>query len=227
MNEFLILIEAVLAFAGLVAMGKTFGKTGIVAWMSMALILANITTAKNIDLFGLETTLGTVMFATTFLATDMLTEKYGKFAAIKGILLSWVVACAFLAFTTLATTYEPNSLDFISNSMDDVFSYNVRITSASLVMCLVANLLDIWIYSKLKAKMGGRHMWVRNNVATITCNCGENFLFMLLAFGGVFPISDILMIALTTSIIEAALAVFDTPFLYMYKLVGKGKAPLE
>lgn len=226
-NEILIVIEALLAFTCLLALGKTFGKTGIVAWMCMALILANITTAKNVDLFGMETTLGTVMFATTFLGTDMLTERYGKFAAAKGLVLSWAVACTFLAFTVIANTYVPNSLDFISPSMSDVFSYNMRITGASLVMCLAANLLDIWIYSKLKAKMGGKQMWLRNNVATITCNCGENFLFMFLAFGGVLPIGDILVIALTTSAVEVALAVLDTPFLYAYKNLSRNKPLME
>lgn len=201
-------------------MWRFLGKCGLIAWMTMALIAANLTTAKNVDLFGMQATLGTVMFASTFLATDIITEAHGKQTAAKCVIASWVGALAFLAFTALAVQYVPNELDFISTSMSEVFSYNFQITGASLVMCLVANLADVWLYSKIRLMAEGKHMWLRNNVATITCNCLENFLFIGLAFYGVLPFENLVIIALTTTVLEVFLAVLDTPFLYLAKHVG-------
>lgn len=58
-------------------------------------------------------------------------------------------------------------------------------------------------------------MWLRNNVATIVSNGAENFLFYLIAFLGVFPVKDILIIAVTATLIEIVIAICDTPFLYL------------
>ena len=57
------------------------------------------------------------------------------------------------------------------------------------------------------------------SIAAIVCNCLENFGFVLLAFAGVYPMKELLMIAISTSIIEAAIAVCDTPFLYIAKRI--------
>ena len=81
----------------------------------------------------------------------------------------------------------------------------------------LANLADIWLFNRLKTATNGKHLWLRNNVATIVCNGGENFLFILLAFLGIYTFGECLVIALSTTIIEIVVAVCDTPFLYLAK----------
>ena len=58
-------------------------------------------------------------------------------------------------------------------------------------------------------------LWQKNNICTILCNCLENFGFIFLAFGGLMPFKELLIIALSTSAIETVIALFDTPFLYL------------
>ena len=83
-------------------------------------------------------------------------------------------------------------------------------------MFLICNMADINIYNKLKNKYPNK-MWLRNNVSTILCNCIENYFFNTLAFIGIFPVSVIISIATTTTIIEIVIALCDTPFLYLSK----------
>lgn len=73
------------------------------------------------------------------------------------------------------------------------------------------------LLDKLRNKTQGKALWLRNNVSTILCNCVENFGFIGLAFAGIYDIETILTIAASTSIIEALVAVLDTPFLYLAK----------
>ena len=87
-------------------------------------------------------------------------------------------------------------------------------------MFFIANMLDIYIYNKLKEKLP-KKLWLRNNVATITCNCIENYFFNTLAFIGIFSLPVIISIATTTTIIEIVIAVCDTPFLYLSKYWNK------
>ena len=77
-------------------------------------------------------------------------------------------------------------------------------------------MMDIYIYNKLKDKFPN-HLWLRNNVSTILCNCLENYFFNTLAFIGIFSMSVIISIATTTTIIEIVISVCDTPFLYLSK----------
>lgn len=215
MNELWLFVEVIVAFGGVVIASKAFGKSGLVAWIGVATVLANIMTAKTTMLFGMEATLGTVLFASTFLATDVLTEKYGKKEAEKAVAIGAMSAVAFIIAAQIALLYTPSANDYANESMQTLFSLNLRISAASIVMYLVANLADVYLYSKIKEKTKGKKMWLRNNVATILCNALENFGFVALAFFGVFPVSVLLTIAVTTSVIEIIAAVCDTPFLYL------------
>jgi len=62
-------------------------------------------------------------------------------------------------------------------------------------------------------------MWLRNNLCTIICNGGENFAFYLIAFVGLMPVSTILFMATSATIIEILIALCDTPFLYLSKKI--------
>ena len=104
--------------------------------------------------------------------------------------------------------------------MKTLFAINLRTSIASMGMFFIANMLDIYIYNKLKEKLP-KKLWLRNNVATITCNCIENYFFNTLAFIGIFSLPVIISIATTTTIIEIVIAVCDTPFLYLSKYWNK------
>lgn len=217
MNELLIILGIILVFSVEVLLEKIFKKEAMYVWIPVALIIANILTAKNIDIFGVSTTMGTLMFASVYLATDILNEKYGKKESIKALNIGIVLLILFTIITQVSLLFKPNAFDFINGSLKDVFSINLRITIASIVMCYLSNMLDIHLFEKIKSKTGNSKLWLRNNVATIVSNCLENYLFIFMAFVGIYDIKTILIIATTTSIIECVIALLDTPFLYLSK----------
>ena len=217
MNELLIILGIVLVFSVEILLEKIFKKEAMYVWIPVALIIANILTAKNIDIFGVSTTMGTLMFASVYLATDIINEKYGKKESIKALNIGIILLILFTIITQVSLVFKPNAFDFINGSLKDVFSINLRITIASVVMCYLSNMLDIHLFEKIKNKTGNGKLWLRNNVATIVSNCLENYLFIFMAFVGVYDIKTILVIATTTSIIECIIALLDTPFLYLSK----------
>ena len=54
MNHIILIVEIVAAFSMLAAAKKLFGKAGIMAWIAIATVFANIFEAKNMMLFGLN-----------------------------------------------------------------------------------------------------------------------------------------------------------------------------
>ena len=217
MNELLLIVEIAVVFSAVLLSKKFFGKTGLFVWIAIAAIVANLQTAKNIDLFGLQATLGTVMFASTFLATDILNECYGMKESKKGVFIGLFAVVIFLVSTQLMLLFQPNGLDMVNGSMQTLFGLNLRICVSSVAMFFLANLVDVYLFEKLKKKFDGKKLWLRNNISTIVCNGIENFLFVLFAFIGIYSIGDVLIIGLTTTIIEVIVALCDTPFLYAAK----------
>lgn len=227
MNELIIAVEIIVVFSILLLCKKLFGKTGLMVWVSLATVLANIITAKNVNIFGLSTAIGTVMFASTFLATDILTEFYSAKDAKKAINVGLFSNVILIVSTQIALLYTPSEFDYANDAMKTLFSLNLRISIASAAMYYIANMADILVFSKIKVRTSGKYLWLRNNVATILCNCLENFGFIGLAFAGIYDVGTIMTIAISTSIVEAIVAVCDTPFLYLAKRIKHGDEPEE
>ena len=77
-NEILFIASVLIYLGSVVLLYKLFGKNGLFAFAIFGTLLGNIAVCKCIDLFGLSATSGNVLYASTFLVTDILSERYGK-----------------------------------------------------------------------------------------------------------------------------------------------------
>ena len=209
-------INIIVTFSLVIIIENLFKKEVLYVWLSVAVILANLTVCKMIDIMSFTTSLGNVLFASTFLATDIMSEKYSKKDAKKGIYISLFSGITFIIITQLTLLFIPSSEDVVQNAMQTLFSISIRTTIASMLMFFISNMLDIKLYNYLKDKYPNK-LWLRNNVSTIICNCAENYLFNTLAFIGIFSVPTIISIATTTTLMEIVIAICDTPFLYISK----------
>lgn len=219
MNNILLILSIIMVFSLEVIVEKIFKKEGLYVWVAIAMITANILVAKQINLFGFSATLGNVLFASTYLATDILSEKYSSKYSKKAINMGIVSVILFTIFTQVSLLFKPNSLDMVNDSMINLFQFSLRVNISSIVMCYLSNLLDVWLFEKIKSKTKGKYIWLRNNLSTIASNCLENYFFTFFAFVGIYDIGTIFAIATATSIIEIIVALCDTPFLYLSKKV--------
>lgn len=219
MNNILLIVSIIGIFSLMLVVKKFLGKEGMIGWIGIASILANLLLIKSVNLLGISATLGNVLFASNFLATDIITENYGYKEAKKGVKFGIMAVIIFMIVTQFALLYIPNSEDVAQSSFELLFSFIPRISLASVSMFALSNFVDIRLYEFLRKKSNGKKMWLRNNLCTIICNGGENFLFYLIAFLGVMNIGTILSIALSATVIEVLIALCDTPFLYISKKV--------
>ena len=218
MNIFLGSISIIIIFSLVVLIEKLFKKDGLFVWISIATIMSNILVCKSIDILGFTTTLGNIMFASNFLATDIISEKYNYKDSKKAVILGVVSQIIFLIVMKIALLYIPSNVDLSNDSMKQLFTINFRVSISSIIMYMISNLLDIYLFEKLRNKYPDK-LWLRNNVSTICSNCLENYLFTFLAFIGIYNINTIYTIATTTSIIEIIIALLDTPFMYISKKI--------
>lgn len=213
MNILLTVMAIVLCFGGVVLADKFFGKDGLYAFMIFATLVANIIVCKTVSMAGVTFTLGAVMFASNFLATDVLSEKYGKKAAKKGVYMAVCAAVLFIVAMQVSLLYKPDATDIANEYMKGLFGLSTRTAIASVALFGLSNLADVYLYDAIRKRVP-KKLWLRNNVATITTNCLENFFFYVIAFAGIFDMKSLVEMAVTCSILEAIVGICDTPFIY-------------
>ena len=88
-TELLWIIFLFFCFSSILIFLKIFGYIGLYIYSVIAVIAANIQVLKIVDFFYSPEpiALGTVLFASTFLCTDILSEYFGKEKARQNVLI--------------------------------------------------------------------------------------------------------------------------------------------
>lgn len=211
-------------FSFIIIIFRLFGKTGLYAWVPIAAIVANIQVIKLVEIVGITATLGNIVYASSFLVTDILSELYGKKEAKKAVYLGLFSLVAMTILMNMALIFTPAPDDFSQESLKNIFSFMPRIAGASLVAYFISQSHDVWAFEFWKNRSpSGRHLWLRNNASTMVSQFIDSSLFTLLAFLGVFPPAVLFEIFWTTYLLKWVVGVSDTPFLYIAKEWHMGK----
>jgi len=200
---------------------RLFGKTGLYIWTAVAVVLANIQVMKTIQIFGMVTSLGNVIYSSIFLTTDILNENHTKKDAQKAVWIGFFVIIATMIIMQITLRFVPfgdeGSLE-LSKNLSGVFKFFPRIVFASVVAYFISQSHDVWFFAKMKKKHKKKHLWLRNNLSTLTSQLLDNTIFTLIAFVGFYESEVIVQIFITSLILKYMVAVFDTPFIYLARL---------
>lgn len=220
-NEILLLGSVFFIFGMALAGYKLFGTTGLYCLSAVATILANIEVVLLINAFGMEQTLGNVLFAVTFLITDILSECEGKKAANKAVFIGVFASLFFLLLTQSWLLYVPSRNDTMMGAVSTVFSNTPRMIIASLAVYALSQLFDVWLYHKWWAftekRFGDkrRFLWLRNNGSTLISQILNTLLFTLFAFAGTYDAATLWSIFLSSYVIYIFTSLLDTPAVYL------------
>lgn len=212
-NSILWAVCLLISFVMIVLAYKYYGKVGIFMWIIFATIVSNIQTVKLVEIFGIETALGNILYGTTFLATDALNLKYGEKTARKSILLGIITMILVSLFMTIALYYKPSANDFSQESLKVIFTLNLRITIASVIAFAISQFNDTKLFAFLQKKYN--KLWISNNLSTIVSQVIDTVIFTLITYLGLVPFNVIIELMLSMLAFKIIVAIFDTPFLYI------------
>lgn len=196
------------------------GKIWLQAFLITSYIITLCITTKFFDFFGFTASAGLVTYAGIFLATDMLTEKYGKAVGFQTVRMSFFVGVVFILMTQMNLFFEP--LRFSqehSDAMSVVYGSTIRVMAAGFFAYLIAQHFDVWIYHRISEMTKGRFLWMRNIGSTIMSQVIDSILFFTLAFYGTMPNNVFVQIIFTGIILKVLIALLDTPFMYLSKRI--------
>ncbi|KMZ42284.1 queuosine precursor transporter [Brevibacillus sp. HB1.3] len=196
---------------------RLFGRMGLYAWIGMATVLANIQVVKTIEMFGLVMTLGNTIYASIYLVSDLLNEKYGEREAKKAVWFGFFTLIATTIIMQLVLVFEPQPQGpEIQRSLETIFGLMPRVALGSLCAYFVSQFVDVKIYTWLKKKCPGRNqLWIRNNGSTLVSQMLDSVTFCTIAFLGEFPMDVWWQILLTTYLIKFVVSAASTPVLYI------------
>ncbi|MDD6920237.1 MAG: queuosine precursor transporter [Eubacteriales bacterium] len=225
MNEALLLGSVFIFYSLVLVFMKLFGLHGLYVWIVVATIAANIEVLILVDAFGIEQTLGNVLFASTFLVTDIISENYGKKEANKGVNIGIAASALFILISQIWLLFEPSKNDWAMESIKTIFTNTPRIMAASLLVYAISQKLDVWLYHKWWAftekKYGNKnkYLWLRNNGSTLFSQFINIVMFNIAAFAGVYDVSTVINIVVAGYIIYIVTSLLDTPFVYLSRRI--------
>ncbi|MGC4377239.1 queuosine precursor transporter [Fictibacillus sp. Mic-4] len=194
---------------------RLFGKTGLYAWIGAMTILANIQVAKTIEMFGFVMTLGNTAYATIYLCSDLLNEKYGQKEAKKAVWFGFFTLIMMTIIMQMALVFKPEATDIAQESLQTIFGLVPRIALGSLTAYFVSQFLDVRLYSMLKKMFPGyNQLWIRNNGSTLISQMVDTLVFCTIAFAGVHPWNVWFDILITTYLLKFIISAASTPFIY-------------
>ena len=229
-NEFLLLGSVILIYGLVLVAYQIFGKSGLYIMIAIVTIFANIEVLMLIDGFGMKQTLGNVMFASTYLITDILSENEGKKCAAKAVWIGVFSAVVMLIFTQYMGFYLPAESDWAGKHLTILFSRTPRIVLASLTSYVVSQRFDVWLYHfwwDLTEKKTGSHkrfLWLRNNCSTLISQVVNTLVFTSIAFVGVYNLKNLVFIMFSSYVIFIFTSLLDTPVVYIARYLKQNKS---
>lgn len=224
-NELLLILSLIITFSFVVAAFYIFGEQGLYLWTVIATIAANIEVLIVVDAFGMEMTLGNILFASTFLVTDISSEIYGKKKAQNAVYLGIATSVIFILISSSWLLYTPNENDWAMPGIRMIFSNTPRMMLTSIIVYVIVQFFDVWAYHKwwnfTSQKFGDskKFLWLRNNGSTLVSQLLNTVLFTLGAFFGIHAPKTLVSIMFSSYIIFVVTSIADTPFVYLARYI--------
>ncbi|MEB6197281.1 queuosine precursor transporter [Mammaliicoccus sciuri] len=197
---------------------RFFGKTGLFVWVAIGTIIANIQVIKTVELFSVSATLGNVMFASIYLATDILNDIYGRKQARKAVWLGFSSVIVMVILLQCSLAFIPAQEDISQEALETIFNIVPRIALGSIIAYIIGQHLDVLLFTLIKKKFSSdRSFYIRAYGSTVVSSIVDTAIFVLIAFYGNLPNNVVFEIFFTTYFLKLITTLSNVPFGYIAK----------
>ncbi len=203
---------------------RLFGKTGLQVAIAFSILLANLQGPKLTIIFGLQTSLGVIFYASIFFATDVLSENYGKKAAQNAVQMGFIVSIIMILMMSLALLYQPSTQlgtaeisKQIHNAFATIINFTPRFLIGSLLAYYISQRFDVWAFHYIKQQTGEKHLWLRNNLSTMSSQIIDTTIYSLVAWWGIVDLKTAIQLGLVKYLFKIIISIIDTFFIYWAK----------
>jgi len=176
------------------------------------LVASNAGGAKMIALpFGLAASATVFSYALSFTFTDAISEVFGRRYANLAVRVGFIGLVLSVLFFMVAIAAPPANFWAGQNAYVETLGHAWRILLGGWTSYMVSQHLDVWLFHRIRALTGDRHLWLRNNLSTAVSQFVDSVIFITIAFYGSFPIAGAIF---GQYLIKLVIAALDTPVVY-------------
>jgi uncharacterized integral membrane protein (TIGR00697 family) len=186
----------------------------------------------NISLFGQQNlsfslTCGVLLWPLEFIMTDIVNEYYGP-KAVRRISYTAVILISYAFIMFYASMSIPPADWWVGSKAADgipnmqsafagIFGQGMWIILGSLVAFLVSQLVDVYVFHKIKRVTGEKKVWLRATGSTMVSQLIDSFVVLIIAFklGNDWSWSQVIAIACMNYIYKFTMAIVLTPVIYL------------
>jgi uncharacterized integral membrane protein (TIGR00697 family) len=172
-------------------------------------------------------TAGALIWPVVFITTDLINEYFGK-PGVKRIsyLTALLIVYAFIIIF-LSTKLPPadwwveakdkdgNVIVNMNVAFNKIMGQGQRIIIGSLTAFIIGQLVDVFVFQKIRQATGSKWLWLRATGSTLVSQLVDSFVVLFIAFYGVFTNQQIIAIGITNYIYKFAVAILLTPVIYL------------
>lgn len=207
-------------------LGNVIGTTKFVTLINMELPewLKFITPAivLNDSVYTMSIPVGLLAYPFTFLATDLISELFGR---KKAQLVVWIgfFMNFFMLLIMSVGHWLPNA-GGVSGGIqlfEGVYEFMVGNTLASMIAYLTAQTIDVRLFHFWKKLTGGKHLWLRNNASTMVSQLVDSTAILTILYlagnlgDSINSIATLIILILNSYLFKFFFALFDTPLFYL------------
>ncbi len=189
----------------------------LIGGVASYIVLANVLASKIMQLGMFVVPAGVVVYSLIFLINDILSEKFGKRYAQRGVYAGVIMNIMFFILIylgILAPEWNTEQGKIMAENFANTLGMTARIIIASVIAFAISQSFNVLIYHFLKEKTKSRHLWLRNNISTSLSQLIDTIIFISIAFYSVVPNAILLNMIITQFVLKVIIAVLDTPFIY-------------
>lgn len=177
----------------------------------VCLITANVLETKQISFWGLNITGGLIVFPVSYIINDCVCEVWGYSRARMLIWVGFLMNALFVGFGAIADAIP--GADYWDNEagFHAVFGLAPRITAASFVAFVIGSFVNAYVMSKMKIRSGGKHFSYRAILSTIFGESADSLVFFPLAFYGIVPDNELLVLIISQVILKTLYEIIALP----------------
>lgn len=156
-----------------------------------------------------------------FTINDIITEVYGAERTRSIVRSGLVTIVLIIVFSLLATNLPPsNRFKATEKAYDAIFGLSARIAASSLTAFALAEFVDIFVFARIRKRLGKKALWLRNNISNFISQFFDTTIFMTLAFYSSdkpFLQNFNFLLSLITPYygLKCLMSVFETPLVYL------------
>lgn len=178
---------------------------------SVCLLTSNLLETKVIQLFGITTTAGLIVFPISYIINDCIAEVWGFKKARLIIWCGFASNFLLVVFSQIAILLPNAPFWEGEEGFNFVFGLAPRIVVASLIAFLAGSFINAYVMSKMKLASKGKNFSARAILSTLAGESIDSIIFFPIAFAGLVPTDQLFIMIITQAVLKSLYEVVILP----------------